>query len=511
MSDILFSQKDFIQFENKNIPFETIEKQLNFFYSGTKPLNIVDIATTSNTGIKVLNKNIINHYVKLYNKFQESKSIIKFVPASGAASRMFKDLFNFLNNENNDIPDNIHFLISNINKLALYDDLVDFLDSRKLNIDDLISKKNFKQIISSIILPEGLNYANLPKALILFHKYPNHNRTAFEEHIAESVLYANSFVGNKLHFTISPEHRSRFETLAKKLIPLYEKKFDTSIEINFSIQSPSTDTIALTPDNKPFRLDDGSILFRPGGHGALIYNLNNIDKDIIFIKNIDNIVPDNLKKKNCIYKQALAGILLETQQKTFDFINQLIHNPSVETIQQALDFVHNTLGTKIFFEISKLSKTEKIEFLLKKLDRPIRVCGMVKNEGEPGGGPFFVMQKDKTASLQIVEKSQLDLSDPNIKSIFERSQYFNPVDIVLSPRRYNGSKFDLLEYVDSEAAFIAHKSLNGKPLKALELPGLWNGAMADWNTIFVEVPLETFNPVKTIFDLLRPAHIVQEA
>lgn len=427
------------------------------------------------------------------------------MPASGAATRMFKQLFEFL--ENNEISDpNIDTLINNIEKFAFYFDLKNVFENNNLNLSDNILNKNYKKIIELILNQNGLNYGALPKGLLKFHDYGKYQRTAFEEHLAESVQYASTNEGNFIHFTVSPEHKEKFEQLADELIPMYNKQFNTDIKIDFSIQNLSTDTMAVTPENTPFRNEDGSILFRPGGHGALIHNLNTIDAEIIFIKNIDNVVPDTKKTIDIDHKKALAGILIETQQKIFEYIDLLLHNPSVETIQQIYDYLHNNLNVKSYFDFSKLTKTEKMEFLLQKLDRPLRVCGMVKNEGEPGGGPFFVMQNDNTATLQIVEKAQIDLSDDNTKNIFENSTHFNPVDLVISAKRYNNEKFNLIEFVDPETAFISEKSKNGKKLKALELPGLWNGAMANWNTVFVNVPVETFNPVKTIFDLLREAH-----
>lgn len=504
MSNLLssFSESDFNQIENKGISKSLVEKQIKQFVDGIPAAKIVEAATIDNGGIKKLNENSFEHYLNIYDKNQKDLSIVKFVPASGAATRMFKDLFSFLNNSE-DSDENIDNLVKNIKKLALFEDLKCVFEKHNLNLEEEIENKNFKKVIELIIAENGLNYGNLPKGLLKFHKYNDENRTAFEEHVSESLLYANSDNKSRIHFTVSPEHQDRFDELAEEI----KKKYSfTNLDISFSTQASSTDTIALTPENEPFRNDDGTILFRPGGHGALIYNLDKIDSDIIFIKNIDNVVPNEQQKVNCKFKKTIAGVLLETQKNVFDLINLLQHNPSMETIQEAFDYIVNKLSVKIFFEFSELSGTEKIEFLLSKLDRPIRICAMVKNEGEPGGGPFFVMQKDKTATLQIVEKAQIDLSISENKEIFDKSTHFNPVDIVLSPKRYNSEKFDLTKFIDPETGFISEKSKDGKNLKALELPGLWNGAMANFSTLFVEVPLHTFNPVKTIFDLLRDAH-----
>ncbi len=500
LSDSL-TKKDLNFISSKNISKQDIDTQYNNFINGFESLNIFDCATISNGGIKSFSQKTLEFYKQLYENYQYKKNILKFVPASGAASRMFKDLYKYLEDEF--LSEQMNYFFSNLRNLAFFEDLNKFLSENNLSIEKELSNKNYKTIVSYIIHEKGLNYGNLPKAMIKFHKYPQEVRTSFEEHIVESLLYAKSNSGNNIHFTVSPEHLPIFERVAAEMKSKYQSKYDAELNIDFSIQEPNTDTIALTPENEPFRLQDGTILFRPGGHGALIYNLNNLQNDIIFIKNIDNVVPDDLKTHNCIYKKALAGILIETQQKIFEHIDLLLHYPSVETIEHAFNFLHNTLSVKTLFNFSTLSKTQKLNFLISKLDRPLRVCGMVKNEGEPGGGPFFVRHKDNTASLQIVEKSQLDLKNPDIKAIFDKSTHFNPVDIVFSPIRYNGQKFDLTKFIDQSTGFISEKTKDGRPLKALELPGLWNGAMADWNSIFVEVPSKTFNPAKTIFDLLR--------
>lgn len=499
-----FNQKDLELLKTKNISIETIEYQYNFIQKGVLDIQLYDCATVENGGIKRLTEETANFYKDLYNKNQNELKIVKFVPASGAATRMFKDLFDYLNTQNYN-----HLIIEfieNLKSYAFYRDLEENLKTKNKSLEQLILDKNYKEIISNIIGETGLNYGNLPKALIKFHKYKFETRTAFEEHITESVLYAKSDSGNNLHFTVSPEHLSSFENLSKIVKPKYEKQYNIKLNIDFSVQNPSTDTISVTKNKDIFRLDDNSIYFRPGGHGALIHNLNQLDFDIIFIKNIDNVVPDKLKENNCVYKKALAGILIETQQKIFEHIDLLLHKPSIETIEHSFDFLHNTLSVKTLFNFSELTKNEKIEFLLKKLNRPIRICGMVKNEGEPGGGPFFVEHEDGTASLQIVEKSQLNLNNSEIKTIFEKSTHFNPVDIVLSPKKYDKNKFNLLEFIDPNTAFIVEKTIKGTSIKALELPGLWNGAMSDWNTIFIEMPGETFNPVKTVFDLRRENH-----
>jgi len=502
----IFTSKDLEIFEKRNISLEYIEKQLKIFEKGTNYSKIVDIASTSNGGIKLLNNNTLNYYISNYHKYNQNLKITKFVPASGAATRMFKDLYEFIEyTDQNGIPENILNFFHNLQKFAFYDDLLEVCMNHNVDIKSH-EFENLKSIIKLLLKEEGLNYGNLPKALLKFHKYENCSRTPIEEHIVESLNYANTFYGSKIHFTVSVEHTNKFKELTKKLIEKYEKEYKTTIIVDHSIQNPNTDTIAVNADNIPFRDKEGNLIFRPAGHGALIYNLNEIESDIIFIKNIDNVVPDKRKSIDTNYKKALAGILIEYQTKIFEYINNLLHNPPIDTVNEAFNFLVNNMSTRIFFDFSSLSRTEKVDFLLKKLDRPIRVCGMVKNTGEPGGGPFIVMNNDQTASLQILEKAQIDLTNTEQRKFFETSTHFNPVDLVVSPNRYDGDKFDLTNYVDNNTAFISEKSKEGKVLKALELPGLWNGSMADWNTIFVEVPLETFNPVKTVFDLLREAH-----
>ncbi len=502
----LLSDSDLEQIKSKGLEIKDLEKQYQKFLKGFPPAILIEASTLENSQIKPLKENNLNFYKDYYEKNKNNLEILKFVPASGAASRMFKALFNYVETNQEKTPKEIENLVKNINKFAFYEDLKEKFKQQSTSLDNEIEKRNYKKIIKTIISLPGLNYGKLPKGLIKFHKYDNFCRTPFEEHIVESINYASTDKGNNIHFTVSPEHIKGFEKLADEKIPEFEQKFNAKINIDFSVQDPATDTMAVNMNNEPFRLKDGSILFRPGGHGALIHNLNKIDADIIFIKNIDNVVPDKKKKIDTKYKKALSGVLLEAQKRIFDFIELLLHSPSKETIDEAFNYIKNSLSIKLFFDENKLNINEKIEFLVNILNRPLRVCGMVKNEGEPGGGPFLVKQNNYFASLQIIEKAQINTDDKESKKILDNSTHFNPTDLVISKKKHNGNNFNLLDYVDDQTGFISKKSKNGKDLKALELPGLWNGAMAHWNTIFVEMPLETFNPVKTIFDLLREAH-----
>lgn len=375
------------------------------------------------------------------------------------------------------------------------------------NIDELLSANQYKEVVKAMLDKEGLNYGALPKGLLKFHKYANGSRTPLEEHLVEGALYAREKDGTvNIHFTVSTEHRALFEALVNKVVPAYEKEFGVNYNVSFSEQKPSTDTVAANPDNTPFRTKDGDLLFRPGGHGALIENLNDIDADVVFIKNIDNVVPDRLKADTVRYKKLLAGVLVSLQQQVFAYLRKLDSGKyTMDELREMLQFVQKKLFTKNP-ETKMLEDTELAIYLRKKLNRPMRVCGMVRNVGEPGGGPFLAYNADGTISLQILESSQIDMNDAEKKAMFEKGTHFNPVDLVCAVKDYQGNAFNLPQYVDPQTGFISHKSKDGKELKALELPGLWNGAMSDWSTVFVEVPLSTFNPVKTVNDLYREQH-----
>ncbi|MDR2684838.1 MAG: DUF4301 family protein, partial [Prevotellaceae bacterium] len=394
-----------------------------------------------------------------------------------------------------------------IEKFAFYEKLNEkCLEIEHCSITQLIDLKQYDKILK-VLLKSGLNYGNLPKGLLLFHNYKDEKRTAFLEHLVEGVMYAkNSQNIVYLHFTVSHEHKNLFEKHFSENREKYESRFGVKFITDFSEQKKSTDTIAVTSDNEPFREEDGSIVFRPAGHGALIENLNDLDADIVFIKNIDNVVPDRLKKHTVEYKKLIAGVLVGLQQQTFNYLKELENiKISDAKLQIITKFCENRLNN-FNPAVKGLNRCELIAYLQKKLNRPIRVCGMVKNEGEPGGGPYLVYNADGTVSPQILECSQINTARKDQKILMEKATHFNPVDLVCGLRNYKGEKFQLTDFVDNNTCFISLKSKNGKTLKALELPGLWNGAMSDWNTIFVEVPIETFNPVKNINDLLREQH-----
>ncbi|MCF6364630.1 MAG: DUF4301 family protein [Bacteroidales bacterium] len=499
----MFTKNDLKQFSEKGISKETVEKQIENFKKGFPYVNIVKVATI-NDGIIKLKDTDIEKYINLYNKISDDEKIIKFVPASGAASRMFKQLFEFMEDENSNIAEKKYTQVSTffkeIENFAFYQDLKEICDE---NIDSIT---NNKKVLSCLLNEKGLNYGNLPKGLLKFHKYGKESRTPAEEHLVEGANYANSGGKVNVHFTVSPEHQEKFYEHIISVMNKYEEKYKVKFQINFSVQKNSTDTIAVTLENEPFRTEDNSILFRPGGHGALIENLNDIDADIIFVKNIDNVVHDKLKGDTFIYKKALTGLLVNIRNQVFEHIEVLNNQADDNLIEEIASFLERKLFIKLDNKFKDRTKEEKTTYLLKKLNRPIRVCGMVKNEGEPGGGPFFVKKDSGSVSLQIVEGAQIDMDNPEKAKIAKNATHFNPVDLILSVKDYKGNLFDLKEYVDFATGFISEKSKDGKKLKAQELPGLWNGAMANWLTVFVEVPVSTFNPVKVVNDLLRTAH-----
>jgi hypothetical protein len=505
----MFNKNDLKLFEQKDIKLEQVEWQIEQFKDGIKPIKLARPATPGN-GITIIEN--IKRYIEIYEKSR--LQITKFVPASGAASRMFKSLFEFLEksdkSESQHISNNkeIKSFFEGIHNFAFYDQLNQELIDYG-GIDTVIANEKYSIIINKLLNFIGLAYGTLPKGLLKFHKYTSGKncRTPFEEHLAEGALYARS-TNNivNLHFTVSPEHISSFKNLLNQVADDYEEKYGVKYRIDFSVQKPSTDTIAVNPDNTPFYEADGTLLFRPGGHGALIENLNSIDTDIIFIKNIDNVIKENFIQSTVDYKKLLAGKLIELQKTIFSFIVELKNNADSKTINKALHFIKTELNIEEKCIENSSLDSPFINNIIERLNRPIRVCGVVKNQGEAGGGPFFVIAENGCVSLQIVESSQVDINNPEQAKLLHSSTHFNPVDIVCGVKDFSGNKFDLRKYVDKNTGFISSKSKSGKVLKALELPGLWNGAMAFWNTVFVEVPIETFNPVKTVNDLLGKYH-----
>ena len=505
----MLSNADLNFIKSKGISLQQMEEQLSHFKQGFPFLEIKASASVEK-GIKVYTAEEQKDFLNAWDAFlKQDKVIQKFVPASGAASRMFKDLFEFLDTENG-VPSTkfMETFFEGVSRFAFYGSLDDSCCRNEgKSVPERMRAGEYKSVINNLLGSDGLKYGQLPKGLILFHSYPEGPRTAMEEHLVEGALYACNHARQvNVHFTVSPEHKDLFQKLCDEKLPRYEQVFGVKFEITFSEQKSSTDTVAADSDNQPFRDTDGKLVFRPGGHGALIENLNDLTADVVFVKNIDNVVPDSFKDLTIRNKQLLAGVLVRLQEKIFRYLEIIDSGKySHDQLMEMLYFLQNDLCLKNP-ETKNLEDVELVLYVKSKLNRPLRICGMVRNTGEPGGGPFLTVNPDGTISPQILESSQIDLNDPVKKELFERGTHFNPVDLVCALKDYKGEKFNLPDYVDKNTGFISYKSKNGKELKALELPGLWNGAMSDWNSVFVEVPVETFNPVKTVNDLLRREH-----
>ena len=509
-----FSGQDYLQILETEIPLSAIQNQLNIFKKGLNK-SILNRPAILNDGIIKLTKEEFRKYSDYFDTQKDKLKLKKFVPASGAASRMFKFLNEFLNDydiENETInayinrkkENDLLVFLAGMEKFPFYKLIDKKLSEIHPDFDSWDKDQKNYQFIKTMLDLEHYDYANKPKGILPFHNYKNYIATPIEEHLIESVLYASSNGNSNLHFTVSEIHKTQFEKTLNKVKSKIETENNTKIAINFSHQKTATDTIAVDLNNIPFRCSNDKLVFRPGGHGALIENLNALDADIVFIKNIDNVI-QNESEAIALYKKALAGILIELQIKIASYLLKL-DEISESEISEIEVFLDEKLNNKVNSDFSKYTLEHKIIYLKEVLNRPIRVCGMVKNEGEPGGGPFWVNDSKGNATLQIVETSQIDLSNENQALIATNATHFNPVDLVCAIKDYKGSKFDLRAYIDVNSGFIVDKNKDGKQLKGYELPGLWNGAMAKWITVFVEVPLITFNPVKTVNDLLKPAH-----
>ncbi len=484
----MFTEQDLKQIAAHGLSLCEVEQQIDNFRKGFPYLNIKSSATVGN-GICAIDEAAAEELRAEYRAVANGLKVEKFVPASGAATRMFKDLFAYVNDgEMNSVVEKVE---ANLDKFAFAEELAKIVPEGA----------SLPEIISAII-GEGLEYGAKPKGLVLFHRYQTGAaRTAFEEHLVEGAMYAACNGVVNIHFTVSPEHMEGFRSLFESVKEYYEGRYDVRYNISMSVQKSSTDTIAVNPDCTPFRNDKGELLFRPAGHGALIENLNDIDADIIFIKTIDNVAPDARKGDTIKYKEILAGILVTTQKKIFDYAAAL--EAGTADVEEVVAFVENDLCVRLPEGVKSGEEAQLKEVLAGLLDRPLRVCGMVRNEGEPGGGPFWAESADGVVSLQIAESSQIS---PEQKHLMAEATHFNPVDIVCGTKNRKGEKYDFKKYVDPATGFISSKSSAGRTLLAQELPGLWNGAMASWNTLFVEVPITTFSPIKVVTDLLRPEH-----
>ncbi|SFB67229.1 protein of unknown function [Flagellimonas taeanensis] len=509
---IKLSPKDLEQLDSKGISNEKVIRQIKTFIEGIPFVQLKKAAVVGN-GILRFSEKEQKELIQYFEDHRGTLDLLKFVPASGAASRMFKAMFNFLDAYDPSKESlsgyidrtgdkDVKAFADQMAKFPFYDKIMERIKGKAGSKDEEVYL-----FAKEMLAEEGLNYGFYPKGLLPFHSYASGSATPFEEHLKEAALYAKTDGKAHLHFTVSEQHDEMFKEEEAKVGPKISKSTDTQFEISYSNQKPSTDTIAVDMENRPFKNGDGSILFRPGGHGALIENLNDQDADIIFIKNIDNVVIDKNLEEVANSKKMLAGALKKVQDKAFAYAKLLDkENISVEKTDEIKTFLEKSLNVRMPNDYDELDMSEQQTVLKNSINRPIRICGMVKNEGEPGGGPFWVQDSQGNISLQIIESAQIDLDNPEQANILNNSTHFNPVDLVCGVRNYKGEKYDLLNFVDEKQGFITGKTMEGKELKALELPGLWNGGMAFWNTIFVEVPLVTFNPVKTVNDLLKPTH-----
>ena len=510
--DMFSSALDIRQIEAEGLTVEKVQTQMNLFKQGGLPVSLNRPCTVNDGIVAIKEEDLPEIYALCENGLQERR-MLKFVPASGAASRMFKDWYGILESGGFHSKEAGEHFVESLKKYAFFDDLKSSIYQHGESLEGFMEAGKYHDILAYILTAKGLNYGSLPKALLKFHRYDSDSRTALEEQLVEAIFYAQDADRVcRIHFTVSKEHQEDIIRLISEIKIDYERHYGVILDVTISTQRSSTNTLAADMDNQPFRDTLGRLVFRPGGHGALLENLNALDGDIIYLKNIDNVVPDRLKQTTVRYKKILGGCLIKNQAEIFKYLRLLeamrIHE---DTMEEMITFCQNNLHIVLPAWFHDLPWPEKCAYMFDKLNRPIRVCGMVKNEGEPGGGPFWVDNKNGTGtqSLQIIEESQIDTASSKQKEIWARSTHFNPVDLVCGVRDYRSQKFNLHDFVDGSTFIISKKSDRGRELKSLELPGLWNGSMAFWNTIFVEVPIETFNPVKTVTDLLRPQHLME--
>ena len=518
MSDADLRPSDIAQLTAHGISPAEAERQLGVFANPPGPLHL-ERACSLGDGILALGPSEQRECLEAYDAARAGRHITKFVPASGAASRMFQTLLAVRSAQpvpaltdlatappSGDARDAAQFF-RDLRRFAFFETLRQATGRNGIDIDAELAAGRIDRILAALLDSSQLGCAALPKALIPFHAGPDGVRTAFDEHLAEGAGYAAQADGTcRLHFTVSPAHVDAFQRRLDTVRASYESRYRVCYEVGFSTQKAATDTLAVDPDNRPFRLADGTLLLRAGGHGALIENLNDLGGDIVFLKNIDNVAAEHLLPDTLHWKKVLAGHLCRTQARLFACIQALRSGAATPALQEALRFAQKDLCLGFAADVAATSPESLRALLLQRLDRPVRVCGMVRNTGEPGGGPFWVRGSDGTLSLQVVERAQTDAVSAEQQRIFAAATHFSPVDFVCGVRNARGQAFDLTRYVDPSAVFIAEKSAEGRRLKALERPGLWNGGMAGWITLFVEVPISTFNPVKTVLDLLRPAH-----
>lgn len=525
MTDIPLSDQDIRQIQAHGLTLDQVAEHLRLFARPPRFIRLARAATVAD-GIRRIPVADIDGCLIRHAEAAARGRFSKFVPASGVATRMFEILLYYFHHEDRDlkalVDGEMARGVQRAHEFVVFHDCLPrfpfFSDLQGLpavcgqNLDDLLAARGYQEILHGVLSEAGLHYQALPKALIKFHDYGEESRTALEEHLVEAAAYVQDQDGLcRLHLTILPQHRAQFQRVLDRVQPALEERFGCRFQVEFSFQHPGTDTLAADAHNRPFRDHQGRLVFRPGGHGALLENLNELQGDLVYIKNIDNVVPDRLKEPTILWKRILGGLLVGLEEQIHQHLRALAPGSRRRrAVTRAAEFAREQLFLEIPPQVLEWPEDLAGDFLSRTLNRPLRVCGVVPNQGEPGGAPFWVEEPDGSLSLQIVEKAQVDLDDPTQKIIWDTATHFNPVDLVCALRDDQGVPFDLTQYVDHEAVFISKKSLEGRELKALELPGLWNGAMARWLTVFVEVPLITFNPVKTVFDLLRPEHQPEE-
>lgn len=510
MTKRLFTPEDLQQIGAEGLTEDQILAQLDKFKQGTTPVRLLKPCRPDD-GIVCLTEEMKKDLTARYDACAPHLDVLKFVPASGAATRMFKDWFGLLERREPNSGDEqaLGHFAKTVHSYAFSVQLEQMLRYQKIDMDAYLGQGKIREIIGAILLEDGLNYGHLPKALLTFHQYTEQSRTALEEHLVEAAEYARSRGGIcRLHFTVSEEFQKLVARHVGHVLERYQRQFRSGFQVDFSIQKPETNTIAVDLENRPFRNERGQLVFRPGGHGALLHNLNDLEADLVFIKNIDNVSHDRLLPETIPYKKALAGCLLNVQDQIFRYLGALSGaDVTTQMVEEITAYCRKTLQLGLPPQYDDMTTGEKVQILVGVLNRPIRICGMVKNTGEPGGGPFWVVDEHGKISRQIIEQFQIDAQDAEQLKLWASSTHFNPVDLVCGIKDFRGRKFDLFRYADQNAVCISVKSEKGRSLKALELPGLWNGAMADWITIFIEVPIITFNPVKTVEDLLRKEHL----
>ena len=521
MTKNLFTQADLEHMEKLGITEDEARRQLAILEKGQR-WTVLQKPCTPGDGITILDHEDQERLISRWQEGADEGRLSCFLPASGAATRMFAFLQRIRNQvdeitlegvadrfgRSSDDYREFQVFIGSLVEFAFFEPLVEVMGKAGISLQERVKLGIYNDILDFLLEPRGLNYSSRPKALIPFHRYLDHYRTALEEHLVESVhTVRDRKQRSSIHFTVAVENQGEAEAHGRKAAAKYGERLGVQYELSFSIQSPATNTLAVDLQNKPFRKDDGNLLFRPGGHGALLQNLNQLEGDIVLIKNIDNVVTDERRDLVVRHQRILAGMLLEVQDAIFNYL-KLLRSGSLKAneIQEVLDFVVQRFNPSVEEQFLSCGEEEKVARLFRLLNRPLRVCGMVVNRGEPGGGPFWVKDGSGRVSLQVVEQAEIDRSSTEQEAILAGSTHFSPVQIVCGLRDFQGQPFDLRQFVDSGAVFVSRKTEDGRELKALELPGLWNGGMAYWNTIFVEIPEETFNPVKTINDLLRPGH-----